>query len=232
MPHRVTLWQGGRTGTHRQTHLAISSAPESSDVYLCDFNACFSYKRKAFPTGAGRMLIESRPPRSCGMRFLLQVSGLALRSSVAITVSRRSESFHTVLRRCNDKCVVWRPWSRVLATVLSALSLDYFFIAPIHSITLDWQSFFAPRRILGGSARDQLSDYGAKTRGRGAAQSARRVRRTSPRTDRRVGSKPTHRCGPRSSSASEPNRTLGRPAGDGASGTTCRPGTHDRNHRA
>src|SRR5262249_56135569 len=29
----------------------------------------------------------------------------------------------------------------LLATLLSDLSLDYFFIAPVHSITLDWQAF-------------------------------------------------------------------------------------------
>jgi C4-dicarboxylate-specific signal transduction histidine kinase len=29
----------------------------------------------------------------------------------------------------------------LLATILSALSIDYFFISPVHSITLDWQAF-------------------------------------------------------------------------------------------
>ena len=68
--------------------------------------------------------------------------------SVAIAVSRRSESLHTVLRRYNDKCLVRRSWNRLSGHHPFRLVSRLFFHRPDSLYNLRLAGVFAVRRIL------------------------------------------------------------------------------------
>jgi len=96
--------------------------------------------KRAFPKWCGRMLIESRPPV---VRYAISIASVGLALALASLLPYRADPSHFTLFFAAVMVSAWYGGlgAGVLATVLSALSLDYFFIAPIYSITLDWRAF-------------------------------------------------------------------------------------------
>ena len=96
--------------------------------------------KRAFPKWCGRMLIESRPP---AVRYAISIASVGLALALASLLPYRADPSHFTLFFAAVMVSAWYGGlgTGLVATILSALSLDYFFIAPIHSITLDWQAF-------------------------------------------------------------------------------------------
>ena len=86
------------------------------------------------------MLIESRPPI---VRYGIAVASVGLALAVASLLPYRADPSHFTLFFVAVMVSAWYGGlgSGLVATILSALSLDYFFIAPVHSVTMDWQAF-------------------------------------------------------------------------------------------
>ncbi|HEY6364628.1 MAG TPA: ATP-binding protein [Candidatus Binatia bacterium] len=86
------------------------------------------------------MLIESRPPI---VRYGIAVASVGLALAVASLLPYRADPSHFTLFFAAVMVSAWYGGlgTGLVATILSALSLDYFFIAPVHSITVDWQAF-------------------------------------------------------------------------------------------
>ncbi len=85
------------------------------------------------------MLIDNRPPL---LRHAISIASVATALSLASLLPFPADPSHFTLFFA---AVIVSAWygglgAGLLATVLSALSLDYFFIAPIYSITLDWRA--------------------------------------------------------------------------------------------
>jgi K+-sensing histidine kinase KdpD len=80
------------------------------------------------------MLIESRPPI---VRYGIAVASVGLALAVASLLPYRADPSHFTLFFAAVMISSWYGGlgTGLVATILSALSLDYFFIAPIHSIT-------------------------------------------------------------------------------------------------
>src|SRR5215831_7385695 len=76
------------------------------------------------------------------LRYGIAVASVALALSLASLLSPRADPSHFTLFFAAVMLSSWYGGlgAGLLATVLSALSLDYFFVAPIHSLTLDWQA--------------------------------------------------------------------------------------------
>lgn len=86
------------------------------------------------------MLIESRPPI---VRYGIAVASVGLALAVASLLPYRADPSHFTLFFAAVMVSAWYGGlgAGLVATILSALSLDYFFIAPVHSITVDWRAF-------------------------------------------------------------------------------------------
>ena len=86
------------------------------------------------------MLIESRPPL---LRYATSIASVGLALALASLLPYRADPSHFTLFFAAVMVSAWYGGlgAGLVATILSALSLDYFFIAPVHTITLDWQAF-------------------------------------------------------------------------------------------
>ncbi len=86
------------------------------------------------------MLVESRPPF---VRYAISVASVATALALASLLPSRADPSHFTLFFVAVMVSAWYGGlgTGLVATILSALSLDYFFISPMHSITLDWQAF-------------------------------------------------------------------------------------------
>ena len=87
------------------------------------------------------------------MRYAISIASVGLALALASLLPYRADPSHFTLFFAAVMVSAWYGGlgAGLLATILSALSLDYFFIAPIYSITLDWRAFLRLRRILGCS---------------------------------------------------------------------------------
>ena len=85
------------------------------------------------------MLIDNRPPV---LRYAISIASVAAALSLASLLPSRADPSHFTLFFAAVMVSAWYGGlgAGLLATILSALSLDFFFIAPIHSITLDWRA--------------------------------------------------------------------------------------------
>ena len=95
---------------------------------------------QSFSNWCRQMLIESRPPI---VRYGIAVASVGLALAVASLLPYRADPSHFTLFFAAVMVSAWYGGlgAGLVATILSALSLDYFFIAPIHSITVDWRAF-------------------------------------------------------------------------------------------
>ena len=86
------------------------------------------------------MLVDSRPPL---LRYAISIASVGAALSLASLLPFRADPSHFTLFFAAVMVSAWYGGlgAGLLATLLSDLSLDYFFIAPVHSITLDWQAF-------------------------------------------------------------------------------------------
>jgi len=93
-----------------------------------------------FPNGWSRMLIDSRPPV---LRYAIAVASVGLALALASLLPSGADPSHFTLFFAAIMASAWYGGlgSGLVATILSASSLDYFFIAPVHSVTMDWQAF-------------------------------------------------------------------------------------------
>src|SRR5947209_2042395 len=95
--------------------------------------------KQALSNWCRQMLIDDRPPL---LRYATSLASVATALSVASLLPYRADPSHFTLFFVAVMVSAWYGGlgAGLLATILSALSLDYFFIAPIHSITLDWRA--------------------------------------------------------------------------------------------
>jgi C4-dicarboxylate-specific signal transduction histidine kinase len=86
------------------------------------------------------MLIESRPPL---LRYTVSIAGVGLALGLASLLPYPADPSHFTLFFAAVMGSAWYGGlgAGLVATTLSALSLDYFFIAPVYNINLDWQAF-------------------------------------------------------------------------------------------
>jgi C4-dicarboxylate-specific signal transduction histidine kinase len=86
------------------------------------------------------MFIEKRPAR---LRYLIAIGAVAVALGLAALIPTRADPSHFSLFFV---AVMWSSWygglgAGLIATLLSALSLDYFFLSDLYSIDLDWGAF-------------------------------------------------------------------------------------------
>jgi len=93
----------------------------------------------AFQRWCGQMVVESRPPL---LRYTIAIAGVAAALGLASLIPSRADPSHFSLFFVGIMLVSWYGGlgAGSLATILSAISLDYFFISPQHSIHLDWRA--------------------------------------------------------------------------------------------
>ena len=86
------------------------------------------------------MFIEDRPAR---LRYTIAIGAVAVSLGLAALIPSRADPSHFSLFFIAVMLSSWYGGlgAGSIATILSALSLDYFFITPHHSIHLDWRSF-------------------------------------------------------------------------------------------
>ena len=80
--------------------------------------------------------------RSPLLRCAIAVASVALALGIASLLSPRADPSHFTLFFAAVMVSSWYGGlgAGLLATVLSALSLDYYFVDPIHSIAVDWRA--------------------------------------------------------------------------------------------
>jgi C4-dicarboxylate-specific signal transduction histidine kinase len=86
------------------------------------------------------LVIESRPPL---LRYGIAIASVAAALALASLLPYRADPSHFTLFFAAVMASAWYGGlgAGLLATILSAFSIDYFFIGPIHTIALDWQAF-------------------------------------------------------------------------------------------
>jgi C4-dicarboxylate-specific signal transduction histidine kinase len=86
------------------------------------------------------MLTDRRSPL---LRYAIAVASVALALSLASLLSRRADPSHFTLFFAAVMMSAWYGGlgAGLLATILSALSLDYFFISRNYSLVLNWSAF-------------------------------------------------------------------------------------------
>src|SRR5437763_1989929 len=91
--------------------------------------------KQALSNWCRQMLIDDRPPL---LRYAISLASVATALSVASLLPYRADPSHFTLFFIAVMVSAWYGGlgAGLLATILSALSLDYFFIAPIFSIPL------------------------------------------------------------------------------------------------
>jgi K+-sensing histidine kinase KdpD len=97
-------------------------------------------EKPAFLNRWGRMLIERRPPL---LRYAISIASVGLALGLASLLPYRADPSHFTLFFAAVMVSAWYGGlgAGLVATILSAFSLDYFFITPIYTINLDWQAF-------------------------------------------------------------------------------------------
>ena len=97
-------------------------------------------ERRPFSNWCRRMLIESRPPV---IRYGTAVISVSLALVLALLLPYRADPSHFTLFFAAVMVSAWYGGfgAGLAATIVSALSLDYLFISPVHTITLDLQAF-------------------------------------------------------------------------------------------
>jgi len=86
------------------------------------------------------MLVRERP---IVLRYAMAVSTVGIALSLAFLLPWRADPSHFTLFFLAVMLSAWYGGygAGFIATILSAFSLDYFFITPVHSIDLDWRAF-------------------------------------------------------------------------------------------
>ncbi len=86
------------------------------------------------------MLIDSRPPL---LRYAISITAVGIALGLALLIPWRADPSHFTLFFAAVMLSAWYGGlgTGLVATVLSALALDYYFIAPLHSIELDLHAF-------------------------------------------------------------------------------------------
>jgi C4-dicarboxylate-specific signal transduction histidine kinase len=99
-----------------------------------------SSSKQSFSSWCRQMLIEDRPSL---LRYAISGVSVATALSLASLLPSRADPSHFTVFFVAVMVSAWYGGlgAGLVATILSALSLDYFFISPIHSITLDWHAF-------------------------------------------------------------------------------------------
>src|SRR5436190_6580133 len=95
--------------------------------------------KQALSNWCRQMLIDDRPPL---LRYAISLASVATALSVASLLPYRADPSHFTLFFV---AVMFSAWyggfgAGFAATILSALSLNYFFIAPIYMIELNWRA--------------------------------------------------------------------------------------------
>jgi C4-dicarboxylate-specific signal transduction histidine kinase len=87
-----------------------------------------------------QMLINRRPSL---LRYTISIATVVAALLLASLLPSHADPSHFTLFFAAVMTSAWYGGlgAGLMATILSALSLDYFFIAPVHSITVDWQAF-------------------------------------------------------------------------------------------
>jgi signal transduction histidine kinase len=87
-----------------------------------------------------QILVKDRP---IVLRYVVAAGAVATAFGVAALLPRQADPSHFTLFFVAVMLSAWYGGygAGFAATILSALTLDYFFIAPIHSIELDWHAF-------------------------------------------------------------------------------------------
>jgi C4-dicarboxylate-specific signal transduction histidine kinase len=96
--------------------------------------------KQSFSNWCRQMLVDNRPPF---LRYAISIANVAAALSLASLLPYRADPSHFTLFFAAVMVSAWYGGlgAGLVATFLSALTLDYFFISPVHSITLDWQAF-------------------------------------------------------------------------------------------
>jgi two-component system, NtrC family, sensor kinase len=86
------------------------------------------------------MFIDDRPPL---LRYTIAIGAVAVALSIASAIPSRADPSHFSLFFVAVMLSSWYGGlgAGLVATILSAASLDYFFLTPHHSIHLDWRTF-------------------------------------------------------------------------------------------
>jgi signal transduction histidine kinase len=95
--------------------------------------------QNTFSHWCGRMFIEDRPP---SVRYAIAVVAVAVALGLASLIPSRADPSHFSLFFIAVMLSSWYGGlgAGLIATILSAVSLDYFFLSPHHSIHLDWRT--------------------------------------------------------------------------------------------
>ena len=85
------------------------------------------------------MLLERPPP---SLRYAIAIASVAAALSLALLLPSRADPSHFTLFFAAVMISAWYGGlgTGLIATVLSVFCLDYFFIAPIYSVDLDWRA--------------------------------------------------------------------------------------------
>ena len=96
-------------------------------------------REHAFSHWYGQMVVEARPPL---LRYTIAIAGVAVALGLASLIPSSADPSHFSLFFIAIMLVSWYGGlgAGSLATILSAISLDFFFISPQHSIHLDWRA--------------------------------------------------------------------------------------------
>jgi C4-dicarboxylate-specific signal transduction histidine kinase len=86
------------------------------------------------------MLIDSRPPL---LRYAISIAAVAVALALALLIPWGADPSHFTLFFAAVMLSAWYGGlgTGLVTTILSALTLDYYFISPLHSIELDWRAF-------------------------------------------------------------------------------------------
>jgi C4-dicarboxylate-specific signal transduction histidine kinase len=97
-------------------------------------------RKRAFPNRWTRMLIDIRPPL---LRYAISIAAVGVALGLALLIPWRADPSHFTLFFVAVMLSAWYGGvgTGLVATILSALALDYYFIAPLHSIELDVHAF-------------------------------------------------------------------------------------------
>src|SRR2546422_7014402 len=95
--------------------------------------------KQTFSNWCRQMLIDNRPPL---LRYAIAIASVAAALSMASLLPSRADPSHFTLFFAAVMVSAWYGGlgAGLVATILSALSLDYFFMAPIYSIDYNWQA--------------------------------------------------------------------------------------------
>lgn len=117
-----------------------NSTQKFGRVYVISVAPLSATSKQTFSNWCRRMLVEDRPPLA---RYAISIASVATALSLASLLPFRADPSHFTLFFAAVMVTAWYGGlgAGLLATVLSALSLDYFFLSPIHSINLDWRAF-------------------------------------------------------------------------------------------